>query len=414
MRAVDTLVIGAGQAGLAMSRCLTDAAVDHVVLDRGRLGERWRSERWDSLRLLTPNWASRLPGWSYTGDDPHGFMRAQELVEYFERYAASFGAPVIEESPVTAVRRAGEGFVVETEASSWRAERVVLATGWCDQPRIPTLANRLARTITQVTPSSYRRPEQLPDGGVLVVGASASGVQIADELAAAGREVILAVGRHSRVPRRYRGLDIWWWMDQLGTFAKTIDEVSDVERARREGSLQLVGRSDHRDVDLPTLQARGVTLTGRLVGVDGAQLRFADDLPATTAAADERMRRIFTDVDRYIATSGLEDEVLPAAPIPSIAHGSEPRRLDLRRRGVSTVVWATGFTRPYPWLQVPVLDRAGEIRQRRGVTPVPGLFVLGQRFQHRRDSNFIDGVRHDAARVAELICHGRQPARLAS
>jgi putative flavoprotein involved in K+ transport len=341
-------------------------------------------------------------------------MRAQELVEYFERYAASFGAPVIEESPVTAVRRAGEGFVVETEASSWRAERVVLATGWCDQPRIPTLANRLARTITQVTPSSYRRPEQLPDGGVLVVGASASGVQIADELAAAGREVILAVGRHSRVPRRYRGLDIWWWMDQLGTFAKTIDEVSDVERARREGSLQLVGRSDHRDVDLPTLQARGVTLTGRLVGVDGAQLRFADDLPATTAAADERMRRIFTDVDRYIATSGLEDEVLPAAPIPSIAHGSEPRRLDLRRRGVSTVVWATGFTRPYPWLQVPVLDRAGEIRQRRGVTPVPGLFVLGQRFQHRRDSNFIDGVRHDAAHVAELICHGRQPARLAS
>jgi putative flavoprotein involved in K+ transport len=414
MRAVDTLVIGAGQAGLAMSRCLTDAAVDHVVLDRGRLGERWRSERWDSLRLLTPNWATRLPGWSYTGDDPHGFMRAGELVEYFERYAASFGAPVIEDSPVTALRRTDEGFVVHTEDSSWRAERVVLATGWCDQPRIPTLANRLATTFTQVTPSSYRSPGQLPAGAVVVVGASASGVQIADELAAAGRDVVLAVGRHSRVPRRYRGLDIWWWMDQLGTFAKTIDKVSDVERARREGSLQLVGRSDHRDVDLPTLQARGVTLAGRLVGIDGARARFADDLAATTADAADRLQRILGDIDRYIATSGLENEVLPPAPIASITHGNEPRQLDLRSRGVSTVVWATGFTRPYPWLHVPVLDRAGEIHQRRGLTPVPGLYVLGQRFQHRRDSNFIDGVRHDAAYVAELICRGRQPARLAS
>lgn len=414
MRTVDTLVIGAGQAGLAMSRCLTDAAVDHVVLDRGRLGERWRSERWDSLRLLTPNWASRLPGWSYTGDDPHGFMRVRELVEYFERYAASFGAPVIEDSPVTAVRRTGEGFDVHTEDSSWRAERVVLATGWCAQPRVPAFATQLAPTMTQLTPSSYRRPDQLPDGGVLVVGASASGVQIAHELAAAGREVVLAVGRHSRVPRRYRGLDIWWWMDQLGTFAKTIDEVSDVERVRREGSVQLAGRSDHRDVDLPTLQARGVTLAGRLVGIDGPRAQFAHDLRATTGAADGRMRRIFAEIDDHIASSGLEEEVLPPAPFVSVAHGSEPRQLDLRRRGVSTVVWATGFTRPYPWLQVPVLDRAGEILQRRGVTPVPGLFVLGQRFQYRRDSNFIDGVRHDAAHVAALICHGRRPARLAS
>jgi putative flavoprotein involved in K+ transport len=290
MSSVDTLVIGAGQAGLAMSRCLTDAAVDHVVLDRGRLGERWRSERWDSLRLLTPNWATRLPGWSYTGDDPHGFMRAGELVEYFERYAASFGAPVIEDSPVTALRRTDEGFVVHTEDSSWRAERVVLATGWCDQPRIPTLANRLATTFTQVTPSSYRSPGQLPAGAVVVVGASASGVQIADELAAAGRDVVLAVGRHSRVPRRYRGLDIWWWMDQLGTFAKTIDKVSDVERARREGSLQLVGRSDHRDVDLGDARrpARGHRRrAGAVRGRPGGH----DRRRGRSAAADPRRHR---------------------------------------------------------------------------------------------------------------------------
>jgi putative flavoprotein involved in K+ transport len=413
MPSIDTLVIGAGQAGLAVSRCLTDASVDHVVLERGRLGERWRSERWDSLRLLSPNWATRLPGWSYTGSDPNGFMTAAELVDHFERFAASFDAPVRDDTPVTELRRARGGFVVDTEDGSWRAARVVIATGWCDRPLVPAMAGGLPATIDQVTPSSYRNPAQLPDGGVLVVGASASGVQIADELAGAGRPVVLAVGRHSRVPRRYRGLDIWWWMDQIGTFSRTIDQVSDSRGARREGSVQLVGRPDHRDVDLATLQANGVVLAGRLVDVDGTRVHFANDLQATTTAADMRMRRVLGEIDRHITLRGLEAEVLPPTPFASV-HDDGLRELDLHARGITSVVWATGFTRPYPWLQIPVRDTTGEIRHRRGVTPVPGLYVLGQRFQHRRDSNFIDGVRHDAAYLAHEIACQRHPARLAS
>jgi putative flavoprotein involved in K+ transport len=413
MPSIDTLVIGAGQAGLALSRCLTDASVDHVVLERGRLAERWRSERWDSLRLLSPNWATRLPGWSYTGGDPNGFMTAAELVDHFERFATSFDAPVRDDTPVTGLRRARSGFVVDTEDGSWRAEHVVIATGWCDRPLVPAMAAHLPASVTEVTPSSYRNPAALPDGGVLVVGASASGVQIADELAGAGRPVVLAVGRHSRVPRRYRGLDIWWWMDQIGTFSRTIDQVSDSRGARREGSVQLVGRADHRDVDLPTLQDNGVVLAGRLVDVDGTRVHFADDLHATTSTADMRMRRVLGEIDRHITLRGLEAEVLPPTPLTSV-HDVGLRDLDLRARGITSVVWATGFSRPYPWLQIPVLDTAGEIRHRRGVTPIPGLYVLGQRFQHRRDSNFIDGVRHDAAYLADQIACQRHPARLAS
>jgi putative flavoprotein involved in K+ transport len=415
MPAIDTLVIGAGQAGLAMSRCLTDAAIDHAVLERGRLGERWRSERWDSLRLLTPNWATRLPGWAYQGDDPSGFMTAAELVDHFERYADSFEAPVHEGTSVTGVRAHDGGFVVETDDRTWRARRVVIATGWCDRPYVPAMGAELAAGIEQRTPSDYRNPDQLPAGGVLVVGASASGVQLADELRRTGREVVLAVGQHNRLPRSYRGLDIWWWLDRIGTFSRTIDELPDPEQARREGSLQLVGRDDHRDIDLPSLQRAGVRLTGRLSAIDGGDAVFAPDLAVTTAAAERRLRRVLGEIDQHIASTGLEAEVLPATEPAAVVDTYSPHRIDLARAGISTVIWATGFTRRYPWLHVPVLDAAGEIRQQRGVTPVPGVYVLGQRFQHRRDGNFIDGVRHDAAFVADHITGiRRQPQQLAS
>jgi putative flavoprotein involved in K+ transport len=406
-----TLVIGAGQAGLAMSRCLTDAAIDHVVLERGRPAERWRSQRWDSLRLLTPNWATRLPGWSYRGPDPDGYMTAGELADYLTSYADSFAAPVQTDSAVRAVERADGGFVVRTEDQSWTAQNVVVATGWCDQPHVPSLAAAIDGRVAQVTPYSYRRPDQLPDGRVLIVGASATGVQLADELARSGREVVVAVGRHSRLPRRYRGMDIWWWLEQIGIFGRTIDDVADPVQARREGSLQLAGRPDHRDVDLPALQALGVRLAGRLVSSDGRRLQFADDLAATTAAADTRLERILTQIDRHVASTALEAELLTAITPAPLAPTEPIRRLDLRRQRVSSIVWATGFTRSYPWLRVPALDERGEIAHQRGVTPQPGLYVLGQRFQHRLDSNFIDGVRHDAAYVAGHIIsrHHRLP-----
>jgi putative flavoprotein involved in K+ transport len=405
-----TLVIGAGQAGLAMSRCLTDADIDHVVLERGRAAERWRTQRWDSLRLLTPNWATRLPGWSYRGPQPDGFMTATELAGYLSAYARSFDAPVHEDSAVRSLERsAGTGFVVRTDDATWAATNVVIATGWCDRPYIPALASALDGRIAQVTPYSYRNPSQLPRGRVLVVGASATGVQIADELVRSGRDVVLAAGRHSRLPRRYRGMDIWWWLDQIGMFAKTIDEAGDPARARNEGSLQLTGRPDYRDVDLPTLQALGVQLTGRLVSVDGRRVRFADDLSATTAAADTRLQRILAQIDEHVASTALDAELLPSSVPVGLAPTEAIRQLDLRRQGITTVVWATGFTRSYPWLRVPVLDDRGELIQRRGVTPEAGLYVLGQRFQHRLDSNFIDGVRHDATHVVRHIARRLRP-----
>ncbi len=416
MRTTETIIIGAGQAGLAMSHCLTDEGADHVVLERGRLAERWRSERWDSLRLLTPNWAARLPGWQYQGDDPDGYMTAGQVVRYFESYAGSFDAPVHEGTTVLSVRRDGDGFSVTTDQGVWHAAQVVIATGWCDRPHVPRAATGLSSSIAQLTPSTYRNPDQLPQGSVLVVGASASGVQLADELARAGRHVALAAGSHTRIPRRYRGLDIFWWLDQMGTFTKTIDEMPDPERARREPSLQLVGRPDGRNLDLVTLEAAGVRLAGRLVG-DRRHGRAVRRRPvrhhrgrrcphAPCARRDRRLHR------------GARPRSRGAAP-PARSQGSAipgaPAELDLRRAGIATVIWATGFERPYPWLHVPVLDRQGEISQRRGVTSVPGLYVLGQRFQHTRHSNFIDGVRHDAAFVAHHLTQRVRPLeRLAS
>ena len=256
---------------------------------------------------------------------------------------------------------------------------------------------------------------QLPAGGVLVVGASATGVQLADELVRSGREVVLAVGDHNRLPRRYRGLDIWWWLDRIGTFARTIDELSDPAQARREGSIQLVGRPDGRNVDLPALHAEGVRLAGRLTGIDAGAVHFAEDLGATTARADSRMHHLLTTIDEHIASCGLTAEVLEPDRPAELSVRSGIDHLDLRAAGIATVIWATGFTRSYPWLQVPVLDAAGEISHHRGVTSVPGLYVLGQRLQHRRDSNFIDGVRHDATFLTDhLTTRRRLPQRLAS
>ena len=271
----------------------------------------------------------------------------------------------------------------------------------------PTGRPRHRRTfdpaISHVTPSAYRNPASLPDGGVLVVGASATGVQLADELHRAGRDVVVAVGSHTRAPRRYRGMDIFWWLEQIGRFDRTIDEIDDPVAARTEPSLQLVGRTDHTNLDLATLAGAGVRLTGRLTGIDGHRVGFAADLATSVAAADARMYRILADIDAHVAAAGLTREVLDPEPQATLITTGSPTTMDLRARGITSVVWATGHRRSYPWLHVPVLDARGEIRQHRGVTPVDGLYVLGQRFQHHRNSNFIDGVGRDAAFVADHL-----------
>lgn len=416
MTTIDTVVVGAGHAGLAVSRLLSDAGHQHVVLERGRLAERWRSERWDSLHLLTPAWMTRLPGDRYRGSQDR-FLSAGEFVEFLSGYAASFDAPVSEGVTVHQVTHVGDGFRVATDSGVFTSRHVVVAAGPHGRPVLPS-----GVTASRVLPSSgYRNPGALPDGGVLVVGASSSGVQIADELNRAGRDVTIAVGSHTRIPRRYRGMDVFWWLESTGKLARTIDDVPDEAAARREPSLQLIGRNhpgDDGDLDLFALQRRGVRLAGRLTALDDTVAHFADDLAVQTDEADARMRRVLDTFDAYAAVAGLDAELLPVHRPPSVPPVRTPRRLDMRAERIGTVITATGFRPDHSWLRIPgALDADGTLRQYRGVTRVPGLFVVGQRFQHRRDSAFIDGARYDAGLVvAHLLSRSegrtsyRQPA----
>jgi len=404
VRRIDTLVIGGGQAGLAMSRCLSDRNVDHVVVERGRVAERWRSERWDSLRLLTPNWQTRLPAMRYDGREPDGYMSMPELVGFFERYATTIAAPVESDTAVFAVEASGPRFDVHTSRGLWTADNVVIATGYSDVPHVPAMARRLSRRVAQVVPTMYRNPGGLRTGGVLVVGASATGIQFADEISASGRPVTLAVGRHLRLPRRYRGRDIMWWLDAMGSFDETIDDVFDARVSRSQPSLQLIGRTDASSLDLQSLTERGVRAVGRVVDVDGERMQCADDLIATTSASDLKLAELLQRIDRFIHKTGTTaTPAEPFQPTWMLARDDATRTIDLRAEGIDTVIWATGFARRYPWLKVPVLDEHGEIRHRYGVTPVQGLFVLGMHFQRRRKSAFIDGVGDDAAFLADRI-----------
>jgi putative flavoprotein involved in K+ transport len=414
VRRATAVVIGAGQAGLAMSRCLSEFGVDHAVLERGQVAERWRATSWDSLRLLTPNWMTRLPGFRYDGDDPDGFMPATDLISMLERYALISEAPVYRGTTVNAVEPGLGGFRIATDRGDWSASAVVIATGYCDVPFVPAMHAQLSPAIHQLVPGDYRSPEQLPDGGVLIVGASATGVQLADELHASGREVVLAVGRHTRLPRRYRGRDILWWLDRLGLLDAPIEAVHDIAISRDKPSLQLVGRADCATIDLASLHARGARVAGRLIAIDRHHARFDSDLTGTTAAADVKLAEIRGRIDQFIAAH----EVWAAAPEPFVPTWpmsmDGPTDLDLDAEGIRTVIWATGFRRAYPWLRIPVLDRSGEIQHRAGNTPYPALYVLGLNFQRRRNSSFIDGVGSDARFIARELAATLATARSAA
>jgi putative flavoprotein involved in K+ transport len=419
MTSIDTVIVGAGHAGLAVSRLLTDARRDHVVLDRGRVAERWSTERWDSLHLLTPNWMTRLPGWCYTGSDPDGYLSSGELVRHLERYAASFHAPIVPDTAVVEISAApGPGcgrFQVVTDSGTWHARNVVIATGPHGRPHLPGGLSGISSRVEVLTASSYRNPDTFPPGGVLVVGASASGVQIADELALAGREVAIAVGRHTRMPRRYRGMDSFWWLEATGRLARTIDQMPDVTAARRENSLQLIGRAEPHlrgtNLDLQVLQQRGVHLLGRFEEVVGTVASFRDDLFDNVGEADRKMHHFLDAVDHYIGAAGLNREVLPPVR-PGPVQILEPvTRLSLARENIRTVIVAAGYRPDHPWLRVPVLAPDGSIRQQRGVTAAPGLYVVGHYFQHRRDSGFIDGARHDARYVVDHLLGRGAPDR---
>ncbi|HZP28571.1 MAG TPA: NAD(P)-binding domain-containing protein [Acidimicrobiia bacterium] len=400
---VPVVIVGAGPGGLAMSRHLVGAGVDHVVLERGEVGNSWRHERWDSLRLLTPNWMMALPGHRYDGPEPDGFMSAAQTVAFLDAYRRRFDPPVRAGVTVTSVRRAGDGFEVRADGGCWRCEVVVAATGASSEPRVPPLAAEMPAGIEQLTALEYRRPAQLGgDGAVLVVGASASGVQIADELRRAGREVTISAGEHVRLPRNYRGRDIYWWMDRIGQLDERYDEVDDVERARRHASVQLVGSDDHRDLDLNTLHAAGVQVVGRLMAVRGGTGLCSGALANLAKNADLKQARLLRRIDDYVRAHG-GDGATGEQPDPSpTALGDPPTELALC--DYSTVVWATGYRPGYRWLTADAKDGKARVVHDGGVARLPGLYLLGLPFLRRRRSNLVSGLGVDAA---ELFVHLR-------
>jgi putative flavoprotein involved in K+ transport len=374
------------------------------VLERGEIANSWRRERWDSLRLLTPNFQSRLPGYRYEGGNPDGYMTVPEVVELITGFAAASAAPVRTRTEVTALRRVDGGYDIATTSGELHARSIVIATGACNTPVVPSVRMAVPLSIESVTPFDYRNPGRLPDGGVLVVGASATGVQLADEIRRSGRRVILAVGEHVRLPRTYRGRDVLWWMEATGVWNERYDEIDDVVRARRLPSPQLVGTPEHATLDLNALRAAGVEIVGRLAAVRDGRALFSGGLVNQFALADLKMNRLLERFDEWALAAGDLD-VAPAERFePTIAPAAPRIGLDLGSGEIRSIVWATGFRPDYRWLEVPVLDRKGQLRHDGGVvTDSPGLYAIGLPVLRRRKSTFIVGAEDDARDIVEHL-----------
>ena len=397
-------MIGAGHAGLAISRVLTEHSIDHIVLERGEVANSWRCERWESLRLLTPNWQSRLPGFPYNGTDPDGFMTMPELIERISGFASTISAPLRTHTSVTSVRRVDGVYHVATDQSEIRCRSVVLASGAANIPRVPEVRRAVPERIECVSTFDYQNPERLPRGGVLVVGASATGVQLADEIHRSGRPVTLSVGEHVRLPRTYRGRDVLWWMEASGVWNQRYDEIDDLERARGLPSPQLIGTPERTTLDLNVLRAAGVEIVGRLAAIrDGCAL-FSGGLRNQFALADLKMRRLLDTFDDWASKSAFDVEVGPPERFEPTRSPEAPRlALDLRRGEIRSIVWATGFRPDYRWLDVPVLNYKGELRHDGGVVlEAPGMYAIGLPVLRRRKSTFIIGAEDDAR---DLIGH---------
>jgi putative flavoprotein involved in K+ transport len=389
-----------------MSRCLATRGIDHVVLERGSVANTWKTERWDSLTLLTPNWQSRLPDYRYEGDDPDGYMTMPDVISFIERYADTIGAPVQTATTVTAAQRADDGFLVQTDQGDWRCRAVVVASGHCNVARIPELADKVPPGITTITPSQYRSPGQLEEGGVMVVGGAATGIQLADEIHRSGRPVTLAVSGHVRSPRVYRGMDIQWWMDASGLNNELYTEVDEIDRARKLPSFQLAGTADRRTIDLNSLTDIGVRLVGKLAGInDEGKAQFSGSLRNQCALADLKLGRLLDTIDEWAADSPIDREIEPPHRFePTRVEESPPLGLDLTSGEIQTIVWATGFRPDYSWLDIPVVDRKGHIRHDGGVVDeAPGMYLMATPFLRRRKSTLIDGAADDANDLSDHL-----------
>ena len=396
-RNINVAVIGAGHAGLATSYCLAESAIDHVVLERGEIANSWRHERWDSLTLLTPNWQCKVPGCSYSGDDPDGFMPVPDLIDFIDDYAATTSAPVRTHTPVTSVCPDDEQYRVMTNDGEWRCRAVVLASGACNIPSVPKVNELLPPDIQSITPHQYRSPDQLENGGVMVVGASATGLQLAEEIQQSGRPVTIATGEHVRMPRTYRGRDILWWLDRVGISDERYDELDDIGRARRLPSPQLVGTPEKVTLDLNAMTGKGVKLVGRLMGFNNDVAQFSGSLKNVCALADLKMNRMLNTIDEWVEDNADASSYDPPQRFDATrVDESPPLRIDLKKEGIRTILWATGFRPDYSWLDVPVLNHKGMIRHDGGVAESPGLYVIGLPVLRRRKSSFIHGIEDDA------------------
>jgi len=403
----SVVVVGGGQAGLAMSYLLQQSGISHVVLEGKRIASAWRSERWDTFCLVTPNWQCRLPGHAYSGDDPQGFMGKDKIVAYVEGYAARYQLPVREGVQVKSVKRAesGASFEVETSAGRMTADQVVVATGGYHRPRIPGYAAELP--VTQLHSSEYRNAAALPEGAVLVVGTGQSGCQIAEDLHLSGRKVHLAVGSAPRCARRHRGKDVVEWLEQMGHYDLPIDKQKNPEELRDRANHYVTGRAGGHDLDLRRFALEGMKLYGPAVGIEAGKLRIAPKLREHLDHADEVYRSINRAIDQHIEQQGI---VAPAEPeyVAVWEPDEEPLELDLAAHGISTVIWATGFHTDFSWVEVPVFDGRGKVEHYRGVTRAPGLFFIGLPWLHTWGSGRFSGVKTDAE---HLLSHILPPAR---
>ena len=374
------------------------------MLERGEVANSWRHERWDSLRLLTPNWLSRLPGYAYDGSDPDGFMTMSEVVAFVSRYASVAAAPVQTQTPVTSVTQTDGGYHIATGNGDLRSRCVIVASGACNVAHVPAVRQAVPAAIACFTALDYRNPEQLPAGGVLVVGASATGVQLADEIQRSGRPVILSVGEHVRLPRMYRGRDVLWWMDASGVWNQRYDEIEDLTRARHLPSPQLVGTPERATIDLNTLTSAGVELVGRLAAIRDGRALFSGGLRNMFALADLKMERLLDTFDEWARSSARDGEVAPPERFePTRVPASSRIGLDLNSGEIRSIVWATGYRPDYRWLNVPVLDAKGHLRHEGGVCDAPGLYALGLPVLRRRKSTFICGAEGDARAIVDHL-----------
>jgi putative flavoprotein involved in K+ transport len=402
---VDTIVVGGGQAGLSSSWHLKQAGREHLVLDRGRIGDTWR-QRWDTFCLVTPNWCCRLPGFPYDGDEPEGFILRDQIVDYVERFAKSFEPPYrggIEVRRVSASKGVGR-FSLETSEGEFSTDNLIIAAGTHQHPNIPEWCNKLPADITQLHTRDYRNPDQLPEGAILVVGSGQSGCQVVEDILGAGREVHLCVGKTGRIPRRYRGRDIIEWEAVTGYLEIPVDEHPKGRDIRFKPHPHLSGRDGGRTIDLRQLALDGVKLHGRLLDVEGSIVRFADDLADKLDTIDRICRENLSEIDEYIAMNGIdapEDDLAPVEWRPS----SMPPTLDLKQAGISSVIYGTGFYFDFGWIDLPVFDERGYPRYERGVTEIPGIYFVGLHWLHTQGSGLFYQVGRDAGYVVEHLCH---------